>query len=78
IRSTMVDYGTQETDTSIARTVALPAACGVDMILQGQITATGVYIPVLPEIYNPILDQLETMNIKMVEDYGLPMEANIK
>jgi saccharopine dehydrogenase (NADP+, L-glutamate forming) len=77
IRSTMVDYGTQQTDTSIARTVALPAACGVDMILRGEIAATGVYIPVIPEIYNPILDQLETMNIKMVEDYGLPMSDNI-
>ena len=78
IRSTMVDYGTQQTDTSIARTVALPAACGVDMILQGQISATGVYIPVIPEIYNPILDQLETMDIKMVEEFGLPMDKNIK
>lgn len=78
IKSTMVDYGTQQTDTSIARTVALPAACGVDMILQGQISATGVYIPVIPEIYNPILDQLETMDIKMVEEYGLGMEKNVK
>ena len=58
--------------------VALPAACGVDMILQGKIQAKGVYIPVIPEIYNPILDQLETMDIKMVEDYGLPMSDNIK
>ena len=78
IKSTMIDYGTQQTDTSIARTVALPAACGVDMILQGQISATGVYIPVIPEIYNPILDQLETMDIKMVEEFGLPMSDNIK
>jgi saccharopine dehydrogenase-like NADP-dependent oxidoreductase len=77
IKSTMVDYGTQETDTSIARTVALPAACGVDMILQGQISAKGVHIPVIPEIYNPILDQLETMDIRMVEEYGLGMEKNI-
>lgn len=78
IRSTMVDYGTQQTDTAIARTVALPAACGVDMILQGQIKAKGVYIPVIPEIYNPILDQLETMDIKMIEEYGLPISENIK
>ena len=78
IKSTMVDYGTQQTDTSIARTVALPAACGVDMILQGQISATGVYIPVIPEIYNPILDQLETMDIKMEEEFGLGMEENVK
>jgi len=78
IRSTMVDYGTQETDTSIARTVALPAACGVDMILQGKIAAKGVHIPVIPEIYNPILDQLETMDIKMVEEFGLGMDRNVK
>ena len=48
------------------------------MILQGQISATGVYIPVIPEIYNPILDQLETMDIKMVEEFGLGMEHNVK
>jgi saccharopine dehydrogenase-like NADP-dependent oxidoreductase len=77
IKSTMIDYGSQETDTSIARTVALPAACGVDMILQGQIVAKGVHIPVIPEIYNPILDQLETMGIKMVEEFGLGMENNV-
>ena len=78
IKSRMLDFGTLKTDTSIARTVALPAACGVDMILQGKIKITGVYIPVLPQIYNPILDQLETLGIKMVEEYGLPMSENIK
>jgi saccharopine dehydrogenase-like NADP-dependent oxidoreductase len=77
IKSTMIDYGTLKTDTSVARTVALPAACGVDMILQGQISAKGVHIPVIPEIYNPILDQLEEMDIRMEEEYGLAMEKNI-
>jgi saccharopine dehydrogenase-like NADP-dependent oxidoreductase len=77
IKSRMLDFGTLRTDTSIARTVALPAACGVQMILEGKITAKGVYIPVLPDIYNPILDELETMNIKMVEEYGLPVSENI-
>ena len=71
ITSKMLDFGTLKSDTSIARTVALPAACGVDMILQGEINLTGIHIPVLPEIYNPILDQLETMGIKMEEEYGL-------
>ena len=77
IKSNMLDFGTLKTDTSIARTVALPAACAVEMILEGKINVTGVYIPVIPEIYNPILDQLETMNIKMVERYGLPLIENI-
>ena len=78
IRSSMLDFGTLATDTSIARTVALPAAMGVLMILENKINVKGVYRPVIPEIYNPILDQLETMNIKMVEEYGLPESANIK
>ena len=77
IKSRMLDFGTLKTDTSVARTVALPAACGVEMILEGKIKVKGVYIPVIPDIYNPILDQLETMNIKMVEEYGLPVSERI-
>jgi len=77
IRSRMLDFGTLSTDTSIARTVALPAAIAAEMILLGKITAKGVHIPVIPEIYNPILDQLEHMNISMVEEYGLPLTENI-
>jgi len=78
IRSRMLDFGTLATDTAIARTVALPAAIAVKMILDNKINITGVYRPVLPEIYNPILDGLETMNIKMVEEFGLPLTENIK
>ncbi len=72
IRSTMLDFGTPNTDTSVARTVSLPAAAAVVMILEGQIQLKGVHIPVVPELYNPILKQLETMNIKMFEEFGLP------
>ncbi|OFX26580.1 MAG: hypothetical protein A2033_08795 [Bacteroidetes bacterium GWA2_31_9] len=78
IKSRMLDFGTPETDTSIARTVALPAAVGVEMILKGEIKSKGVYIPVIPEIYNPILDTLEKLDIVMVEEYGLPLSENIK
>ena len=73
IRSRMLDFGTLATDTSIARTVALPAAIGVEMILEGKINLTGVYRPTIPAIYNPVLDNLEHLNIKMVEEYGLPL-----
>jgi hypothetical protein len=47
------------------------------MILLGKITVKGVHIPVIPGIYNPVLDQLESMNIRMVEEYGLPLSENI-
>lgn len=67
ITSTLVDYGAPNGDTSIARTVSLPAAIAVKMILQGQINITGVHIPVIPEIYNPILDELEGIGINFEE-----------
>ena len=72
IKSSMLDFGTLETDTAIARTVALPAAVGVEMILKNEIGVKGVHIPVIPEVYQPILDALEKMNIRMVEEFGLP------
>jgi saccharopine dehydrogenase-like NADP-dependent oxidoreductase len=77
IRSRMLDFGSPSTDTSIARTVALPAAIGVEMILKGEIRETGVHIPVIPSIYNPVLNALETLGIKMNEEFGLPVSENI-
>ena len=67
VTSTLVDYGIPDGDTSVARTVALPAAIAVKMILKKEINITGVHIPVIPEIYNPILDELEEMGIKFIE-----------
>ncbi len=72
IRSRMLDFGTPATDTSIARTVALPAAIGVQQILENKIPLTGVHRPVHPEIYNPILDELEKIGIHIDEEKGLP------
>ena len=67
ITSTLIDYGIPNGDTSISRTVSLPAAIAVKMILNKQIDITGVHIPVIPEIYNPILNELEVIGIKFNE-----------
>ena len=67
ITSTMVDFGIPHGDTSMSRTVGLPAAIGVRLILEGRIRLTGVQTPVLPEIYEPVLAELETLGIRFVE-----------
>ena len=72
IKSSMLDFGSPETNTAIARTVALPSAIAVKMILEQKIKLTGVYRPVVPDIYNPVLDELKTLGIEMREEYGLP------
>jgi len=77
IQSRLLDYATKE-DTSIARTVALPAAIGVKMILDGKITDTGVHIPIAKSIYEPILVELEKMGIAMVEEWGLPESEKLE
>ncbi len=67
ITSTLLDYGIPNGDSSMARTVSLPVAIAVRMILEGNIKGIGVIIPTTPEIYNPILDELETMDIVFKE-----------
>lgn len=72
IRSSIIDFGSPSTNTAIARTVALPAAIAVKKIIEKEINLIGVYRPVVPEIYNPILNELKTLGIEMKEEYGLP------
>jgi len=67
ISSTLIDFGQPDGDSSMARTVSLPAAVAAKLILTEAITDTGVHIPVKPTIYNPVLDELETMGIKCEE-----------
>lgn len=69
IVSTMVDFGIPHGYTSMARTVGLPAAIAVKLILHGQIDLTGVQIPVVPEIYEPVLEELEELGIRFVETW---------
>jgi saccharopine dehydrogenase-like NADP-dependent oxidoreductase len=71
IKSSMLDFGTPATNTSIARTVALPAAIAVTLILDKKINLTGVQRPVVPEIYEPVLAGLANLGIKMKEEFGL-------
>jgi saccharopine dehydrogenase-like NADP-dependent oxidoreductase len=78
IKSSMLDFGSPATNTSIARTVALPAAIAVRLILDNKIATTGVCRPVIPEIYNPILDELKSLGIEMKEEFGLPVSEMIK
>jgi saccharopine dehydrogenase-like NADP-dependent oxidoreductase len=69
ITSTMIDFGIPHGDTSMSRTVGLPAAIGVRMVLQGKINLTGVYTPVVPEIYGPVLEELERLGIHFAEKW---------
>jgi saccharopine dehydrogenase-like NADP-dependent oxidoreductase len=67
ITSTLVDFGIPHGDSSMARTVGLPAAISTRLIIQGKIKQKGVHIPVIPEIYRPVLEELKKLGIAFKE-----------
>lgn len=67
IISSLVCYGEDSTYTAMAKTVGLPLAIAVDEFLNGKIKLTGLHVPVLPELYNPILNKLKTLGIRFIE-----------
>lgn len=77
IKSHMLNFATEQ-DTSIARTVALPAAIAVKMILEEKIKDTGVHIPIAKTIYEPVLNELKTLGISMEEEWGLPESEQLQ
>ncbi|MBN1947496.1 MAG: saccharopine dehydrogenase NADP-binding domain-containing protein [Bradymonadales bacterium] len=62
-----VDFGIPHKDSSMARTVTLPCAIGARLILEGTVQDRGVLAPVLSSLYQPILAELETLDIRCVE-----------
>lgn len=67
ITSSMINIGEDQTYTSMSNTVGLPVAIAAKMILNGLIKEKGVTLPIHPEIYDPILAELETFNIRFNE-----------
>jgi saccharopine dehydrogenase-like NADP-dependent oxidoreductase len=68
INSHMVCIGEDSTYTAMANTVGLPVAICAKMILNGTIKLKGVHLPILKEIYTPILNELEAFGIHFIEN----------
>jgi saccharopine dehydrogenase-like NADP-dependent oxidoreductase len=63
ITSSLVVKGENNLDTAMAKTVGLPLGIAAVLILQGKINLAGLHIPILPEIYEPVLKELGTQGI---------------
>jgi saccharopine dehydrogenase-like NADP-dependent oxidoreductase len=73
--SSMVDKGVDQWDTSISRTVGLPAAIAARLILQGKVQTYGVVLPIYREIFQPVLEELKKFGIHFTEQQFLVGEA---
>lgn len=67
ITSSLQVTGMNSTHTAMARTVGLPLAMAVELILKGKINNYGVQVPVAPIWYLPILQELEEQGIVFKE-----------
>jgi saccharopine dehydrogenase (NADP+, L-glutamate forming) len=63
-RSTMVVKGQDHLNTAMARTVGLPLGIAARLLLEGRINLKGLHIPIVPELYMPVLQELEQLGIR--------------
>ena len=68
LKSSLVVYGDNQKDTSMAKTVGLPVGIAVKLILNGEISSIGVKIPTTKEIYIPVLKELSENGINFIEE----------
>ncbi|MBO6531516.1 MAG: saccharopine dehydrogenase NADP-binding domain-containing protein [Muricauda sp.] len=67
IDANMVVIGENRAYTAMSKTVGLPVAMATLLILNGKITTPGVQIPILKEVYGPILKELKNYGISFKE-----------
>jgi saccharopine dehydrogenase-like NADP-dependent oxidoreductase len=63
-QSSLIIEGEDSLQTAMARTVGLPLGIAAILVLDGCIPLTGVHIPILPVIYEPVLEELERQGIR--------------
>ena len=68
LNSSLVVFGDDQTNTAMAKTVGLPVAIAVKLILNKTIKLKGVQIPTSKEIYTPVLNELAKNGINFIEE----------
>lgn len=67
LQSSLVVKGEDHVHTAMAKTVGLPLGIAAKIILNGTLTLTGLHIPIVKEIYEPVLEELEHEHVVFKE-----------
>jgi saccharopine dehydrogenase-like NADP-dependent oxidoreductase len=67
VESSLIVTGENSTRTAMAKTVGLPLGIAAKLILQKKISLKGLHIPIVAEIYEPVLNELINNNISFSE-----------
>lgn len=69
--ATLIVKGEDDMHTAMAATVGLPMGIAARLVLNGDISLTGLHVPILPEIYQPVLEALNNLGIVFTEEIVL-------
>ena len=72
IKSLLKVIGDDNIHTAMAKTVGLPLGIAAKLILEGKIKETGLHIPILPSIYEPVMKELEKYGVVFEESTPNP------
>ena len=69
IEASLATTGDDAWHTAMAKTVGLPLAIATRLLLTEKIQQRGVQIPTVPDLYEPILEELQTLGISLTESH---------
>lgn len=67
LKSSLIVKGKDQLHTAMSQTVGFPLGIAAKLIMQNKLKLTGLHIPVIKEIYEPVLDELAQYGIKFNE-----------
>lgn len=68
IKSSLIVNGDDHIRTAMAKTVGLPLGIAAKLILNDKLHLSGVHIPVIKDIYEPVMEELKKFGIHFLEN----------
>jgi saccharopine dehydrogenase (NADP+, L-glutamate forming) len=68
LRSSLIVKGENSLRTAMAKTVGLPLGIAAKLILENRMPVSGLHIPIIPEIYEPVMEELALEGIRFQEE----------
>ncbi|HEY2649432.1 MAG TPA: saccharopine dehydrogenase C-terminal domain-containing protein [Puia sp.] len=68
LRSSLIVKGENALRTAMAKTVGLPLGIAAKLLLENRMPVSGLHIPIIPEIYEPVLEELALEGIRFQEE----------
>ena len=67
LTSTLTMKGENAEHTAMSKLVGLPLGIFVKLLMLGKVSTTGVSIPTMPEVYEPVMEELKSFGVEFQE-----------